>query len=148
MDTIYAMLKQTFSLTKHVLNCKQKCETWSDTCSKSEGLPWPGTQRSCMMVHATLILLRMEDSHTLYFTWICFKRDLKKISFLISSQHLLPPTESFIPILPKAQSSSQERFLTSPVLWGQQGVMVDPSFNRYQEALLTSCMESRSLVSW
>lgn len=44
MDTVYAMLKQTFLWTKHFLNGKQKSETLSDTCSKSEELPWSTAQ--------------------------------------------------------------------------------------------------------
>lgn len=74
MDTIYAMLKQTFLLTKHFLNWKQKCETWSDTCSRSAGLSWPRTQEFHYDGAHSLSLLRKERSHTLYLKWGLFQR--------------------------------------------------------------------------
>ena len=180
MEIIYAMLKQTFPLTKHFLSCQQKWETWPDTCSKSEALPSlaPSSGFCHDGAHFSYTLLRRGKSHTFHFKWSLFQRYSEKNNFLpnqvffflMKNVGILVPWPGmelywkYIVLITGLKGKSPDQFLTSrcllwiiypcspqslknflssPVSLGPQCVG-----DRHQQALLTSCMESRSLVSW
>lgn len=133
-DGHWAVWKQTGLLAKHFLNRSQKCETWPD----------PGPGHGFCPGGARTSGPAPKESHTLglkggllqmwsggkFPSWSA----LTSCCLPLDNRPLLFP--------------SPKNFFNSPTSFGEQCVVADPSLKRHQRTILTSCMESRSLVSW